>query len=58
MGRARPLEPGPQPRAALGPVLGWVRAWSQARRQEPWTHRLQGPCPAYVSAMLTIIILR
>ena len=35
MGRARPLEPGPEPRAALGLVPGRVRAWSQAWGWQP-----------------------
>ena len=57
MGQARPLEPGPEPRAALGPVPGRIQAWTQARGRQPWARaQAPGPGPAHVSALLAIYV--
>jgi hypothetical protein len=57
MSRARPLEPGPEPRAA-GPGLGPGpdRAWDRAQGSPGLGPRLPGPGPAHASALLAIYV--
>ena len=56
MGQACPLEPGPEPKAALGPALGLVLAWSQTRAGSPGLGHW-GSGPAHESAVLAICII-